>query len=313
MSEEINKDPYQDMVEGKDQDIMDQVKQNGLGKASMARFTNDVQDADRHLGWVSLSVDELPSEGMFYPEDAIIKIKAATVAEIRHFSTIDETNLIDIDEKLNYIVRSCIQVSSKTKKFAPKDILEEDRFYILLAVRDLTFPEPENTLRVTHEDQGGKKHDIEIKREYFQFFKIKEDLQKYYDDEKRTFSIQTKSYGTIEMRPPSIGIMEEVTKYIKERQARGQNIDQSLLQVMPFIITDWRSFNSKTLFNLEVEMNGWDHKKYSLIYKLAEQMKVGIKPMMRVDLGDVVEEVPIGFRDGLKSMFIIQDIAGELL
>ena len=100
MSEEINKDPYQDMVEGKDQDIMDQVKQNGLGKASMARFTNDVQDADRHLGWVSLSVDELPSEGMFYPEDAIIKIKAATVAEIRHFSTIDETNLIDIDEKL---------------------------------------------------------------------------------------------------------------------------------------------------------------------------------------------------------------------
>lgn len=313
MSEEINKDPYQDMVEDKDNVIVDQIKENGLGKASMARFANEAQDADLHLGWVNLNVEELPSEGMFYPTDAVVKIKAATVAEIRHFSTIDETNMIDIDEKLNYIVRSCIQVSSKSAKFAPKDILEEDRFYILLAVRDLTFPEPENSLKVTHEDKGGKRHDIEIKREYFQFFELGENLQKYYDEERRIFSIQTKSYGTIEMRPPSIGIMEEVTKYIKERQARGQNIDQSLLQVMPFIITDWRSFNSKTLFNLEVEMNGWDHRKYSLIYKLAEQMKVGIKPTMRVDLGDAVEEVPIGFRDGLKSMFIIQDIAGELL
>jgi hypothetical protein len=60
-------------------------------------------------------------------------------------------------------------------------------------------------------------------------------------------------------------------------------------------------------------MNGWSNKKYSLIYKLAEQMKVGIKPDMEVQIGDNVEVVPIGFRDGIKSLFIVQDIAGELL
>ena len=314
MSEDQNmKDPYQDMVEGKDQEIINEVKQNGLGKATMSKFVNDTLDADSHLGWMHIDISALPSRGMFYPEDAVIKIKAATVAEIRHFSTIDESSLIDIDEKLNEIVKACIMVSSKSSKFAPKDICEEDRFYILLSVRDLTFPEPENTLKINHESKMGTKHEVELKTEYLQYFNIDSSLDKYYNEESRRFFIETKSFGTIEMRPPSIGIMEQVTKYIKDRQFRGLNIDQSLLQVMPFIITDWRSFNDKSLFQLEVEMNGWDHRKYSLIYKLAEQMKMGIKPTMKIDLGDGVEDVPIGFRDGLKSLFIIQDIAGELL
>jgi len=34
---------------------------------------------------------------------------------------------------------------------------------------------------------------------------------------------------------------------------------------------------------------------------------------MLVQIGDEEEEVPISFRDGIKSLFIVQDIAGELL
>jgi hypothetical protein len=42
-------------------------------------------------------------------------------------------------------------------------------------------------------------------------------------------------------------------------------------------------------------------------------MKIGIQPDMEVQIGDEWEVVPIGFRDGIKSLFIVQDIAGELL
>lgn len=304
---------YRAMVEEKEGSLIDQIQSQGLGKASMHQFKNDVQSSDLYLGWVDMTVAELPSSGRFYPADAKIKIRSAKVAEIRQFSTMDENNLIDIDEKLNAIVKACTEVSSKEGKFAVKDLCEEDRFYIILAIRDLTFPEPENVLKVEHTMKDGKKESIEIKREYLQYFNIAEEIENYYDEEARSFIIHTKSFGNIEMRPPSIGIMEEVTKYIKERQQRGQQIDQSLIQIMPYIVTDWRQFSQKKLFELEVEMNGWDHRKYSLIYKLAEKMKVGIKPNMLVQLGDVEEEVPIGFRDGLKSLFIIQDLSAELL
>ena len=45
-----------------------------------------------------------------------------------------------------------------------------------------------------------------------------------------------------------------------------------------------------------------------------EKLKVGIQPNMLVTLdGGEDVEVPINFRDGIKSLFIVQDIAGELL
>jgi hypothetical protein len=60
-------------------------------------------------------------------------------------------------------------------------------------------------------------------------------------------------------------------------------------------------------------MNGWDPKKYMLIYRLAEQMKVGLQPEMKVMLGDSEEVIPINVRGGIKTLFIVQDLSGELL
>jgi hypothetical protein len=250
---------------------------------------------------------------MFYPEGTEVSIRSAKVAEIRHFSTIDETNVLDVDDKLNNIVESCTRVLSGTKKMSYKDLCEEDRFYVILSIRDLTFPEPESKLTVDHLDKHGEKHNIEIKKEYFQYFKIPETLDKYYDMESKSFLIETKSFGTIEMKPPTIGVMQKMTSYIKERQKTGGKIDQSVLQIIPYLVTEWRGFTDNDIFKFEIDMNGWSNKKYSLIYKLAEQMKMGIQPNMLVEIGDDEEVVPISFRDGIKSLFIVQDFAGELL
>ena len=290
------------------------IDKQGLGSVNMDKFKPDSATApDLALGWHEIPMDSLPSEGRFYPVDMSIKIRAAKVAEIRHFSTIDENNLLDVDDKLNAIVESCTMVSSRSERVSFKDICEEDRFILILSIRDLTFPEPENSLKVDWEDRNGKSHEIEIKREYFDYFRIPEDIEKYYDAEARGYVIRTRTYGEIFMKPPSIGVMQEITKYIKERRDKGQEIDQSLIQVAPYVATDWRRFNQKRLFELEVEMNGWDNKKYLLLYKLAEKVKVGIKPEMNLTVEGEEASIPINFRDGIKSLFIVQDIAGELL
>mgnify|MGYP000270454046 FL=1 len=306
----LNED-YKKIVEGVEPP--EQPKQE-LGKVDMNKFKpEEAQTADFHLGYHNIPVTELPSGGMFYPKNTQISIRSAKVAEIRHFSTVDESNVLDVDDKLNSIVESCTRVTSDKKRVSYKDLCEEDRFYLILSIRDLTFPEPESQLTVEHKDKKGKKHTVEIKKDYFQYFNIPDTLDKYYDEGKRTFLIETKSFGTIEMRPPSIGVMQKMTEYIKDRQEKGENIDQSVLQVMPYLVHEWRGFTDKDIFKFEIEMNNWSNKKYSLIYKLAEQMKVGIQPEMSVQIGDVEEVVPISFRDGIKSLFIVQDIAGELL
>jgi len=115
------------------------------------------------------------------------------------------------------------------------------------------------------------------------------------------------------MKPPSIGVMESVTNYIKVRQVEKKSWDQSYLQILPYITLDWRGFNDEKIFKGEVEFHSWNTTKYSLIYRLAEKMKIGVRPEMLVPHGDEEVLVPIGFRDGIKSLFVVQDIASELL
>lgn len=305
----------QTTVETPDVEAMEEaIDREGLGSVNMDKFKPDTAVApDVALGWHEIPMSSLPSEGRFYPADTVLKIRAAKVAEIRHFSTIDENNILDVDAKLNAIVESCTMVSSKSTRVSYKDICEEDRFILILQIRDLTFPEPENSLKVDYTSKTGKKHEVEIKREYFDYFRVPADVEKYYDAEARGYVIRTKSYGEIFMRPPSIGVMQEITTYIRDRRDNGQEIDQSLIQIAPYVATDWRRFNQKRLFELEVEMNGWSNGQYLLLYKLAEKVKVGIKPELLVTIEDEEASIPINFRDGIKSLFIVQDLAGELL
>jgi len=302
-------------VETPDVEAMEEaIDREGLGSVNMDKFKPDTATApDLALGWHEIPMSSLPSEGRFYPADTVLKIRAAKVAEIRHFSSIDENNILDVDSKLNAIVESCTMVSSKSTRVSYKDICEEDRFILILQIRDLTFPEPENSLKVDYTSKTGKKHEVEIKREYFDYFRVPADVEKYYDAEARGYVIRTKSYGEIFMRPPSIGVMQEITTYIRDRRDNGQEIDQSLIQIAPYVATDWRRFNQKRLFELEVEMNGWSNGQYLLLYKLAEKVKVGIKPELLVTIEDEEASIPINFRDGIKSLFIVQDLAGELL
>lgn len=303
---------YKSIVEEKD-GIVEEIKSNGLGKASMARFKNDAEGSDFHLGYVDVSVENLPSNGMFYPADTQLKIRSAKVAEIRHFSTLDESNIMDIEDKLNQIVKSCVKMQSGTRILSYKDILEEDRIYLLLSIRDLTFPEPENKIMLKAQDANGESFEVELSTKYFETESVPEEISQYYDDQKRAFVIQTKSAGEVVMRPPSIGVMEEVTKFMQTRQRERKNWDQSFLQILPYITTDWRGFNSKVIFENEIAFQGWNERKYMVIYRLAEKIKVGVKPELRVEREDGEVLVPMSFPSGIKGLFLISDLTGELL
>jgi len=309
-NEQNSEEQYRKMVEEKE----NHEERLDLGKVNMERYaTQKALDPDMHLGYHNIDISTLPSGGRFYPSGSKLAIRPAQVSEVRHFSTIDEGNLLDIEDKLNHIVKNCTRFNSGAKVLSYKDILEEDRIYILLSIRDLTFPEPESKLTVKATTKDGEEFDAEISAQYFQLSKVTEEIEKYYDDEARAFAIKTKSLGTIMMRPPSIGVMEAITNYIKVRQIEKKQWDQSYLQIIPYITLDWRGFTDEKIFKGEVDFHSWNTQKYSLVYRLAEKMRIGVQPEMLVPFGDEEVLVTIGFRDGIKSLFVVQDIAGELL
>ena len=116
--------------------MSDSISQQGLGSVNMNRFNRQqAQSADIHMGWVDVNLNDLPSKGMFYPSDCSMKIRSAKAAEIRHFSTMDESNFLDMEEKLNGIIESCSMMTSSSVKMSYKDICEEDRIVVLLKIQ----------------------------------------------------------------------------------------------------------------------------------------------------------------------------------
>jgi hypothetical protein len=291
------------------------VDSSGLGRVNMANFTPErARPSDEILGWHVLDLNLLPSKGKFYPEDAVIKIRSAKAAEIRHFSTMDENDYIDMEEKLNSIIESCSQFTSGSKRMSYKDVLEEDRIILLLSIRDLTFPEPENKLILKGKTERTKQQvDIELSVKNLVPSVIDDEIEKYYDAKERTYVIKTRSAGEVRMHPPTIGVMQEITNYLKDRQQKDQAFDKAFIQVLPYMQSDWKSLSLNKIFQLEMEYKGWDEKKFMVVYRLAERMKIGVQTELETTFEGEVAKAPLDFPGGIKSLFIISDLAGELL
>ena len=291
------------------------VATSGLGRVNMGDFTPDrAQSADSALGWHILDQSTLPSMGKFYPKDSVIKIRSAKAAEIRHFSTMDESNYIDMEEKLNSIVETCMQITANNKRLSWKDLLEEDRIVVLLSVRDLTFPEPENKLVLKGKTEKTKKQvDVELAVKNLVATEIDEEIERYYDEKERTYVIKTRSAGEIRMKPPTIGVMQEITAYLRDRQEKELDFDRAFIQVLPYLQPDWRTLNLSKIFQHEVEYKAWDEKKFMVIYRLAERMKIGVATTLETTFDGELVKAPLDFPGGIKSLFIISDLAGELL
>ena len=291
------------------------VDSGGLGRVNMSNFTPDkAQSADSALGWHILDQMTLPSMGKFYPTGCVIKIRSARAAEIRHFSTMDENNYIDMEEKLNSVVESCAQMVAGSKRLSYKDILEEDRIVLLLSIRDLTFPEPENKLMLNGKaEKSKKKIDLELSVKNLVPSIIDDEIERYYDDKLRTYNIKTRSAGEIIMRPPTIGVMQEVTQYLKDRNEKELEFDKAFIQVLPYIQGDWRTLSLTKIFQLEIDYKAWDQKKFMIVYRLAERMRIGVQATLETTVDGELVKAPLEFPGGIKSLFIISDLAGELL
>lgn len=310
---DINKDPYLKNAER----IKKLTGKESLGHVNISgRESDDFLDSDMLLGWHNIYMDELPSRGRFYPLNAKIQIRSAKVNEIRHWSTLNERDLFDIEDKLNYILQNCTRVSVEGKSLSWKDIREEDKIFILLKIRDLTFPEPEARLQFKKKcSECGTELTIEIKADKFSLNEIPENINKYYSEEERCFVIHTKSSGVIRMAPPSVGVMKVVADYVNNKRKNDEGWDKAWIQLVPYLTIDWRGFKEKDIFDGEVDFKGWDTIKYNTIYNLAENMKIGVKPNIIHTCHECGSEVAtrVDFPGGIKTLFMLSDISGELL
>lgn len=259
------------------------------------------------IGWQKLPLNDLPTRGLFYPESVEILIRAATAAEIRHWSTLQENDPSALDDMLNYILERCCTYKVPNAISSWKDIKEVDRFYILLAIREYTFINGDNNLEVNISE--SKK--INVTKDMVDYINFDEKIMKYYNAEKRCFTVILKNGKTFDVSIPSVGVTNFLKNYINRKQQRQEAIDTDFLNFAPFVIMEWKGLSDTTYEKIVIESNNWSEYQISAMTQIKDIFASAVNPIIKyVDEGGAERSVPLNFLGGIKSIFLISNPFG---
>ena len=296
----------------------DPVREAPLGKAS---FVEEKIPIGMETPWKPLPISNLPSEGFGYPASLEIGIKACRVDEIRHYSTIDEHDPIDRDDKINHILNKNTQIHYEGGALNYMDLYQEDRFYIFMVIRDLTFSKGENKLMIPitkdcKEEKCVMESEIELRSAYLTNFKLPKELIRYYDHDKGCYILTPKNGDApIELFIPTIGVVTSIRKILKSKKAKNKKYDSAFADYSTFLIPNWRGLNEEMYDSYERESLNWTYTQFNVVDQITKKISFATRNQIAISCSKCGAEVtaPLRFPGGLRSLYIIPDIFNELL
>jgi hypothetical protein len=329
----------QDKLYGKNQDVSkneaaekdsqpaqaEPKKVTSLGQATSGMLESSIAGANDRF-WKNIPFTSLPSQGMFYPENSEITIKAATVSEIRQWSTIDEDDMLDVDDKLNFVIEKCCRFKVKGGEswLTWRDISELDRLALVFMIQEMTFPKDQNTLYVkiecnaNCEAENKWREEVKVRSSMLQFIEMPADVMKYYSPEFKCFEVKSdKLKETFYLYMPTIGVVERLRARIAEARKMGRNLDKAFISLSPYIIQDWQNLTQQEFFDISKQSFGWHINKFTFIKKFTEMIENARFSMMGMPCPKCGGRVttPLFQKSGftVKDLFLISGGLDELI
>ena len=272
--------------------------------------------------WKLLDLTTLPSRGLMYPEDSEIAIRSAKAKEIRHWSTIDEDDPIDVRDKINFILNACTQFNSNTgNRLNYKDFCRVDRYHILFRIYELTFPNQENKLWANIKclnTKCGVVNRTQVITPTLKGFDYPEELMKWYSPEERCFKIVSEKLNeTFELYLPTIGTDEKFKAKRDQEESTGSDIDKAFYKFGPYLINNWRALSLPAITNIKLATFEWPDNKFIFIHKFTNQLEESSlnKVISHCDKCKEVTEshIFLGGSFTVKDIFIISAGLDELI
>lgn len=274
-------------------------------KEALDKVLPKKQDIREVPGNKSVSPSMLPSKGIFYPKDLTIAISPLKVKHIRHFSTIDETDEIDISSKLNFVINSSVSVQTSTHGFSSSSLLEIDRLYLLFLVRNITFTEFPSVIKLESSCDSCDHVDmVDVKAE--RLGAIREGaLNEYlssYSESSRSIEIEMQS-ETICLYLPSMHNLELSRKNIIENNLSAEQQDKFMLC---FLVPPGRNLTEKDFEMFEMQLEEWSPDKYSVVKSFINQVNSSYSIDVYYKCSDCGAGVatPLRFHRGIKELFV---------
>jgi len=264
------------------------------------------------LEYLSVDLEQLPL-GIFYQDGTQIKIRAAKVQEVQAYSVVDDQNFLDVTEKMNQLLSSCVKVTLPNgKQGSYKDIKDGDRLYVVFMIRELTFQKGSSLAKDVDCTHCSNEFSIPFRAtsngefpKTFENHDMPESIEKYFNTEMKCFEFEING-NTYRMGPPNIGIQEIFYNDIKSKVQNSKNPNVSFLKIIPFLLWDRTDITEDGIKAKEAEFKKMDMYTFQVINQAVDKMKFGLKGL-KMNCPECGGEVhtDMSFPNGASSLFVI--------
>ena len=268
--------------------------------------------------YMNIPLEILPC-GMFYKSGTRITIRAAKVQEVQAYSVVDDNNYLDITEKMNQLLSSCVKYFyANGMQGSYKDLRDGDRLFIIFMVRELTFPGGKNLFKDVTCDSCHNDFKMELRAtnsnkvsKSFVNYDMPEKLKKFFDEKERIFNFVIDGVD-YKLAPPTIGIQEIFFGDIKTKVQGDKSPNVAFLKLASFLLHDRNKITEEGIKVKEQEFKRLDMKTFQILNQAVNQMLFGIKEMKNNCPSCGVEvRTDMSFPAGASSLFTFSDAIEE--
>jgi hypothetical protein len=268
--------------------------------------------------YLAIPLEILPC-GIFYKPGTKISLRSAKVQEVQAYSVVDDNNYLDITEKMNQILSSCIKYTYHNgTQGSYKDLRDGDRLFLIFMIRELTFPGGKSLSKDVTCDNCGNEFKMELRatssdkvQKSFVNYDMPGKLAKFFDPQDRVFVFKIDGVD-YRLAPPTIGIQEIFFGDIKNKVQTEKNPNVAFLKLASFLLHDRNKMSEDGIKAKEQEFKNLPMKTFQILNQAVNQMTFGIKEMKNSCTSCGLEvHTDMAFPAGASTIFVIPDAFDE--
>lgn len=235
-----------------------------------------------------------------YPHNTKLYLRCPSTKEIKYWSTMDVEDITGYDmvDKIDYIISQCVkaeiplQYNGRTLIGNYKDIIESDRLYLLLSLRELMFGNSTQGLTFNLScPKCGEKNQVQVTKDNIGSMEFEDDVKvlgEFWNADERCFNVET-DVGDFTIYLSTIGLSSIIRKYIMESARKSEMTTDIMASIKTacLMCKNWRELDSadtKTFYkktenyvkHIDKETDKWTPNK---IIALNETIKTITDPI----------------------------------
>lgn len=230
--------------------------------------------------YTEVDISKLPSKGLFYDNDLSIMIRGANPYEIEKYDLSNHSSYDTINQDIYSLLSSTVIVSDSKKRRSILEIIDVDKHYLVIMIRDLT--EGQNEI-IVHPDNGTAFDAIKLCAENIELQEPDDFLNSHYSEYYKCYYFDTE-FGDYYFSPPTFGLHNSLFEQMKNRIFNKKTYDKDFISVMQTLNRNNYNVSISEIDEMEANFFTMDRMEYLTIKTISDKVisSFGVRRLTKI-------------------------------